>query len=120
MEKKKATEAAQNTNLNRNNTSAAWQRARVIQALRLAPTDTVQFRERWGVMSPAPRVLELRMRGYDIRTMPVTAITADGVVHRGVARYVLVSEPTPGSGNGSAMPAPANDAVMTNDDGDAP
>lgn len=108
MEKKKATEAAQKVTLNRNNTSAAWQRATVIQALRIVGTTTVEFREIWGVMSPAPRVLELRMLGYDIRTTFVSAHTIDGVKHYGVARYVLVSEPKAANDDAIAPDRPTN------------
>ncbi len=120
MDKKKATEAAQNTNLKRNDNSASAQRARVIQALRTGPKTTIELRELWGVMSPAPRVFELRLLGYCIETLQVNGYTPDGVLHRGVARYVLVSEPTPGSCNcWVKMPAPANDACISNHEGGA-
>lgn len=92
MEKKKATEAAQKVTPNRNNTSASNARAIVIQALRTGPQTTIALRERWGIMAPAPRILELKLRGYRIASIPVSACTADGVLHHGVARYVLLGE----------------------------
>jgi hypothetical protein len=82
-EKRKATEAAQNTKLNRNDTSASNARAIIIQALRAGPKTTIELREDWGVMAPAPRILELKLRGYVIASVPVSACTADGVLHRG-------------------------------------
>lgn len=93
MEKKKATEAAQNKTLNPNDTSASNARAIIIQALRAGPQTTIDLRERWGIMAPAPRVLELRLRGYIIASVPVVALTADGIRHCGVARYCLIGEP---------------------------
>lgn len=110
VKKIKATEAAQKVTLNCNNTSAARQRATVIQALRIMGTTTVEFREIWGLMSPAPRVMELRMMGYDIRTTFVSAHTIDGVKHYGVARYVLVSEPKAANDDVIAPDCPTNDS----------
>ena len=83
------------TNASRNTTcgSSFWQRARIIQALRSGPKTTIELREQWAVMSPAPRVLELRLEGHIIVTVPVSAFTADGVRHYGVALYFLLTEP---------------------------
>lgn len=79
--------------LNRNDTSAANGRAVIVQALRTGPKTTIDLREHWGVMAPAPRILELRMRGFVIASVPVAAYTADGIRHCGVARYCLMTEP---------------------------
>jgi hypothetical protein len=119
MEKKKATEVAQDSSLKLNDTSASAQRARVIQALRTGAKTTIQLREEWGVMSPAPRVLELRMQGYVIETVPVSATTADGVLHRAVARYVLLREPLPGVSVRLTNVKAANDAAIANYEGGA-
>ncbi len=73
-------------------TSASNARAIIIQALRTEPQTTIDLRERWGIMAPAPRILELKFRGYNIASIPVSAYTADGVLHRGVARYVLLGK----------------------------
>lgn len=79
-------------NHNINDTSAAGQRQRVLAAIRTGPKTTIELREQYGVISPAPRVLELRRMGYVIHTLRVRAVTPDGVTHYGIARYVLVSE----------------------------
>ena len=110
MQKNKATEAAQNTNLNSNDTSASTQRARVIQALRTGPKTTIEVRRDWGVMQPAARVFELKARGYSIVKTPVSAHTDDGALHRGVARYVLLHEPRAQELATAASNAPANDS----------
>jgi hypothetical protein len=112
MKNKKATEAAQNSNLNPNDTSASNTRAIIIHALRLGSQTTIDFREQWGVMAPAPRILELKLRGYVIASVPVSAYTADGVLHRGVARYVLLSEPKPANDVAIAINDAANDSSM--------
>jgi hypothetical protein len=117
MEKKKATEAAQDSSLKLHDTSASAQRARVIQALRTGAKTTIQLREEWGVMSPAPRVLELRMRGYDIETVPVSAATADGVLHRAVARYASLHEPVSREVARSTSIDAANDAEIAKREG---
>ena len=51
---------------------------------------TIEARELYDIMSPAPRVLELRERGYNIVTTRVNQHTDKGN-HKGVARYVLFS-----------------------------
>lgn len=45
MKKEKAAEAAQKSPNTANDTSASWQRARVIQALRTGPKTTVELHE---------------------------------------------------------------------------
>ena len=97
MDNKKAAEAAPKSDSTANDTSASWQRARVIQALRTGPKTTVELREDWGIMSPAPRIFELRNAGHVIVNVPVSAFTADGVKHTGVARYTLLHEVRPGT-----------------------
>jgi hypothetical protein len=47
---------------------AASQRARLLELLRVQPLDTIQIRERLGIMSPASRIYELRKMGYNILT----------------------------------------------------
>lgn len=87
-----AGEGANKTELNPNNTSAANARAIILRALRKAPETTLSLREKHDVMSPAPRVFELRASGYQIDTIRVRETTADGVTHVDVAKYVLQSE----------------------------
>jgi Helix-turn-helix domain len=108
MEKKKAAEATQKKTLNRNDTSASNARAIIIQALRDGPKTTIQLREDWGVMSPAPRIFELKALGHIIVANAVDARTADGVLHRGVAQYVLLEQRCEAMGD--SMPPAANDS----------
>jgi len=72
-------------------TSIQSQRARILDALEGEPSgkSTIDLRENHGVMSPAPRVLELRRMGHKIETVYVERFTPDGVRHRSVALYVL-------------------------------
>jgi hypothetical protein len=51
---------------------------------------TLEARQQLGVMSPAPRILELKAKGHHIVTIPTDIVTDDGVMHQGVARYVLL------------------------------
>ncbi|MDP1680962.1 MAG: helix-turn-helix domain-containing protein [Burkholderiales bacterium] len=82
-------DSAKPKTLNPNNTSASNARAIILAALRTGPQTTVALRHEHGVMSPAPRVLELRERGYQIDTVRVHAATPDGVNHHSVALYML-------------------------------
>ena len=70
--------------------SAAAQRRRTFAALETGPKSTIELRRRWDILSPAPRVLELRARGHTILTNWVEHATDCGKLHR-VALYVLVS-----------------------------
>ena len=96
MKKNQATEAAQISNQTFKDNSAHIQRATLIHALRTGAKTTPELRDSWGIMSPAPRVFELRMLGYDIETLFIAAYTSDGVKHHGVAKYVLRGEPVKG------------------------
>lgn len=79
--------------------SAQAQRQRLTAALiELDGITTIYAREVLGIMSPAPRVQELRARGFKIITERVDDTDSLGVIHRGVARYVLVA----GAANGSS------------------
>lgn len=71
--------------------SAAAQRARTLEALRAGPKSTIELRGQFDILSPAPRVLELRERGFAILTNWVQHPTACGRLHR-VAHYVLLRE----------------------------
>jgi hypothetical protein len=110
MNKKKATEAAQNNTFNRNDTSASNAREIIIQALLTGPKTTIELREQWGVMAPAPRILELKRLGWNIVSIPVSAFTADGIKHHGVARYVLLPEPTAANNGAIGTGDSANDS----------
>lgn len=45
-----------------------------------------------GFLRIATRVQELQEEGHHIITALETVITADGLVHRGIARYILLAE----------------------------
>jgi hypothetical protein len=49
---------------------------------------TIEARELYDIMSPAPRIMELKARGYNIVTIPTDQHTDKGS-HKRVARYVL-------------------------------
>ena len=50
---------------------------------------TSEAREKLDIMSPAPRILELKANGYLIITVPAEWVSDYGINHKGVARYVL-------------------------------
>ena len=74
--------------MNIDDTAAAAQRQRLLEALKRGPVTTLEARESLNVYHPAARVLELRDAGNRIVTAWVTAPDAWGRPHR-VARYVL-------------------------------
>jgi hypothetical protein len=93
MKKEKVTEAAPNNSHLSNDTSASSQRARVVYALRTGAKTTLELRAGFNVLSPAPRIFELKARGWGIDKTTVKAYTPDGVLHSGIARYFLSGEP---------------------------
>jgi hypothetical protein len=68
-------------------------RIKIVSLLRIKPTHTIQFREKHGLISPAPRIKELRDKGYGIETQKIKAQSIDGRWHNNIALYVLISEP---------------------------
>ncbi len=69
--------------------SAQNQRERILEALRThGAITTIEMRKHLDVMSPAPRIMELRRMGKKITTHWVKQATDSGKVHR-VALYVL-------------------------------
>lgn len=69
--------------------SAAAQRARLLDALRIEPITTLAARRNLEVLHPAMRVLELRAQGHNIITTWATEEGDRGIKHR-IARYVLL------------------------------
>lgn len=67
---------------------AATQRARLLEALKQGSVSTPEARSELDVFAPAPRIFELRAKGYRIDTVMVPIETAFGKM-RMVARYVL-------------------------------
>lgn len=70
--------------------STLAQRRRALKALVAGPQSTIELRRRWDILSPAPRIKELRDQGCVILTNWVHHETDYGKLHR-VALYVLVS-----------------------------
>ena len=100
MENKRAarcanTETAQGNAFNdRNSTGngASAQRQRLKAELqRRGSLTTIQCRHELDIISPAPRILELRRRGCRIDTVRVRDFTPEGRPHS-VARYVWQGE----------------------------
>lgn len=50
---------------------------------------TAEARKILDVMSPAPRIMELKARGYSIVTLVDSWTSEHGINHKGIARYVL-------------------------------
>lgn len=74
------------------NCSASAQRQQLKAVLNeFGSVTTIYAREVLGIMSPAPRVQELRAMGLKIITERIVATDSLGVKHHGVARYVLVA-----------------------------
>jgi hypothetical protein len=79
--------------LNSKDTSAATQRNQILTHLKNTPSlNTLEFRE-LGFISPAPRILELKERGYNIKSIREDVHTPDGRLHRGIARYYISHNP---------------------------
>jgi len=68
--------------------SASAQRARLLDALKIAPVTTLEARRNLEVLMPAARIFELRAEGYIIDTLRVMQETEAGILHN-VAKYVL-------------------------------
>ncbi|MFZ7224638.1 helix-turn-helix domain-containing protein [Avibacterium avium] len=73
-------------------TSRHTQRMAMLARLRQSSCSTLEFRA-MGICSPAPRIMELRAKGYDISTTKQDEIDHAGVKHRGIAVYTLHSAP---------------------------
>ena len=72
--------------------STEAQRQRLLAALRRRPVTTIEARRDLDIMAPAPRIFELRQRGFQIVTIWAHQATDCGREHR-VARYVLIKGP---------------------------
>lgn len=73
-----------------NSTNA--QRSRLLHRLRQRPVTTPEARHELDILSPAPRVLELRRRGFKIDMQRVPGLNSNGKVHN-VGKYTLIQEP---------------------------
>jgi len=74
-----------------NDISSAAQRVQILAYLeKNGSATTLQIRNDLHILSPAPRILELRAQGHSIKTYWDNGTTPDNKVHR-IARYVLLS-----------------------------
>ena len=89
MSKKKTNQAGSHNQSPCHSTSAFAQRARILERLRQGPADTLSIRCDLSVLMPAPRILELKQRGFTIETLRISVIDDNGTLHHGVALYVL-------------------------------
>ena len=76
----------------------------IISLSRENPTHTIKFREKHGLISPAPVIKELRDKVYDIETQKIRTQSIDGRWHSNIFFYVLTSEP-PANDNNSEVAA---------------
>jgi len=88
--------------------TAAAQRKRILDFLRVRPLDTLTARKVLDVMHPAARVMELRKRGWKIQTVKIDRASDCGEIHR-VACYVLEA--------GTTAIAPADESAGANRQG---
>lgn len=72
-------------------TSTESQRFLLLDHLKKGPFTTIQARDELGVMSPAPRVMELRRQGHNIITLRTETVDRTGTKHR-EGQYVLLTE----------------------------
>ena len=89
--------------LNSKDTSAATQRNQILAHLKQTPSiNTLEFRA-LGFISPAPRILELKADGHNIKSIRETVVTEDGREHNCIARYYLSSTPPANDPNKEAV-----------------
>ncbi|OGT07193.1 MAG: hypothetical protein A2X78_03850 [Gammaproteobacteria bacterium GWE2_37_16] len=87
----------ENKSNNIDDTALPSQRQRLLDWLRKEPITTLQARRLLNILSPAPRVHELRHKdGHNIVTNKIEDITSEGKPHR-VGQYVLLSGKFDGS-----------------------
>lgn len=84
--------APNQSKLRQQDNSTEAQRQRLLAALRRRPVTTIEARRDLDIMAPAPRIFELRQRGFQIVTIWAHQATDCGREHR-VALYVLIKGP---------------------------
>lgn len=76
------------------NTSTNAQIARLVPHLRLGQSDTFTIMRELNICRPGARICDLRNAGYKIITNRITMTDEWGRIHRGVAAYTLIAEPS--------------------------
>jgi hypothetical protein len=102
MKRNTQTDQSKDAPLNSIEKSTHRDRTHILTLLKEKPTNTIQFREQHGLISPAARIIELRRMGYKISTILITARSQEGRLHRNVALYSFVEEP-PASNDDSEL-----------------
>jgi len=75
----------------KNDVSSSAQRVQILSYLKKhGSATTLEIRDKLHILSPAPRILELRGQGVEIETVREYQPTPDGKKHH-IARYVLRS-----------------------------
>ncbi len=78
--------------MNNQNTSKNAQQSRLKKALQeRGNITTYEARDELNIASPAPRILELKAKGFNIKTILETLVDCNGNPHPRSARYVLVN-----------------------------
>jgi hypothetical protein len=69
--------------------STSSQRERLLKwLLEVGYINTQEAREQLDIQAPAPRIMELKRQGYDIKTEKTEWLSHAGIKHK-IARYVL-------------------------------
>lgn len=90
---KNATPDQESSALTSKEASAHTDRIKIIALLKEHQSvSTPEFRQ-FGIMSPAPRILELRAQGHRIEKILESYMDDTGKVHRRVARYYFANNP---------------------------
>jgi hypothetical protein len=91
--KRKADQQASPRKTHLKNTTAAAQRARLLERLQVGAVDTITARRELNILMPAARVKELRELGHPIKTHRITMTDEQGRTHHGVALYYIGTLP---------------------------
>jgi len=78
-----------------NDSSRNAQNERLAAHLRFEQADTFTIMRELNICRPGARVCDLRNSGYEIITTRKVLTDEWGRIHRGVAIYTLISEPSP-------------------------
>lgn len=93
---KKATIPEEKRSLSQGNTNTSndAQNVRLAVHLRQGQSDTFTIARDLNICRPGARICDLRNRGYKILTNLITLTDEWGRIHRRVAMYTLIAEPS--------------------------
>ncbi len=76
------------------NTDIRAQQQRLLKVIiKFGSVATLYTRDNFNIMSPAPRIVELKKQGHTIIPEQVTIRDENWCLHQGVANYVLIAQP---------------------------